>query len=163
MSGWGRLHCSNEHGTLSVNSTSLSDPRWCFDDLSALLSEAEQRGGDRLIPGTASGVLARRRRRTVTRYDFPGVVTGWYTSTGTMTSNRAEGFLTNVAALRAALGIANDAPAGTAGTVAAAWDRPGALSTLNAAVHVVSLRVGKPVQNVAPVMLQLSVPSGVFA
>jgi hypothetical protein len=159
------LNCSDCYGTLTVNSIDLNLPSWCFDLLLGLLHESDVRGGDRLV-GHTVGTLPRRRRRTVTRRDIGGIVTGHYTQAGFVNADPYQGLLDNIAALKAGLGIAEDAPAGITGTVAAQWNQPDA-SVKNAVVHVLGLRYDLPpaaAKNaVAPAVLSLSFPFGNFA
>ena len=159
----GELNCADCFGTLVVHNANLHNGwAWCAYDLTALLDEAEIRGGDRLIPHT-TGTLARRRRRTVTRKDFPVVITGLYSPSGVRQTDTAMGLIQNVEILKASLGIGEDAPAGTAGTVTATWTRADA-TVRTAAVHVIALRHTLPAvrPHIAQAVLSLSLPNGRF-
>lgn len=151
------LNCSDCYGTFAINAQAMSTSAWCFDQFRSLFDEAELRGANSPIPHMV-GTKAFRRRRTTTRYDLPGVLTGWYEPDGDLYTDPAEGFLTNIGLLKAALGFAEDAPAGVAGTVTAEWNRPGALSTLTAQIHPVMLRFGEPIKHVATAVLTIEIP-----
>jgi hypothetical protein len=161
----GQLNPDVGYGTLTVNGLDMFCGAWCITDMSAMLDDAELRGGNRLIP-MAPGTLARRRRRTTTRKDFPVVVTGKYTQAGALLGETfaswQAGLTVNLRALRAGLGIANDAPAGVTGTVEAVWTPPGE-TAMTADVHVLApLRV--QIRSYAALaVLSLEVPVGVFA
>lgn len=158
----GRLNCRNRYGSLAINSVELSSPAWCFDDLTPLWpGGGDVRGANRLI-SHAVGTLARRRRHTETRFDLEGVITGWYDSDGLWLSNRAQGLIDNQSDLASGLGMADDAPAGVTGTVAAVLTMPDA-STMTADVHVLKLTVGRPVNDVTRAVLTISIPTGRFA
>lgn len=160
----GELNPNTSLGTLAVNTYACFAPDRAISDMSALLDDAELRGGNRLIPH-AVGTLPRRRRRTVTRKDFPMVFTGLYTPAGVRVPDLADRWLQlilNIEAFRNAIGIGEDAPAGDTGTVTATWTRPDA-STLSAAVHVLSpLRVTVRIGAVATATLSLELPDGEF-
>lgn len=134
----GELNPDTTLGSLSVNGHNVSNTAaWCLSNLVALLDDAQLRGGNKLLPH-AVGVKAKRKRRTVTVYSFPLAVTGLYTPAGARISRLADRYMQlilNAETLRGYLGIGEDAPAGTTGTVAAVWTRPNA-STKAADVHV---------------------------
>ena len=159
----GEINCSDCFGTLTVNGVLLNGPAWCAYDLRSLWDEADLRGSDRLIPST-SGVIAYKRRRTVTRKDFPLAVTGLYDRLGVRQTDRAMSLTANIEYLKENLGIAST---GTGGTVTATWTRSDA-TTRSAAVHVMSLRVGAIAANstrgvyVANAVLSISIPAGRF-
>lgn len=164
----GTLAPDTDFGTLTVNGQSCFTA-WCaITDMSALLDDAELRGANVLVPHVV-GTRARRRRRTTTRKDLPMVFTGAYdlseTYVGGGLADRKRQLLVNIEAFREALGIGEDAPAGSAGTVTALWDRSAlGLSNKSAAVHVLSpLRVELHIGAVATATLSLEIPLGSFA
>lgn len=152
-------------GTLSVNGLSMFTGCWFIGDMSPILDDAELRGSDRLIP-MAPGTLARPRRRTVTRKDFPLFITGKFNQAGDIvgaddTAWKA-GLITNIRALKDGLGIGEDAPFSIYGTVEVQWTEPsGSIQTKDA--HVLSpMKVQTKPGAVAVAVLSLSFPSGVF-
>lgn len=165
--GPGELNPDLDFGLLSVNGVACFAPNRAITDMSAALDDAELRGGDRLVPRSV-GTLPRRRRRTVTRKDFPMVFTGAYTTGGAYVgglSARKKALLQGIEAFRAAIGIGEDAPAGTTGAVTATWDRTSiGLDVLTAQVHVLSpFRFQLQIGGVATATLSLSFPYGEFA
>lgn len=133
---------------LTIVATQLVPPLCTVLNLEELLSEADQRGSDRVIPGSA-GVLPQVRRRTVTRHVLQLVIRGT-SYTGTQT---------NLMTLRALA-----APTGTGdGTRACTITMPDA-TTLTANVHVGPLTVGKSsrVGRNLLATLDISIPAGRF-
>lgn len=156
----GELNVDTRYGTLTVNGYSMFQPHVTISDPVGLLELSELRGGDRLV-AHAVGVLARRRRRTATRRDFPIAMTGWCDPTGAKVpaSQREMQLITNIETVRDALGIGEDAPAGVTGTVSAVWTRPDA-STKSGPVHVLTPWRLELHGFVAVGVLSLSVPLG---
>lgn len=152
-------------GTLTVNGLAMFTGCWFIGDMSAILDDAELRGSDRLIP-MAPGTLARPRRRTVTRKDFPMYVTGHYNQAGQVVGETEavwkSNLITNLRALKSGLGIGEDAPSSIYGTVEVEWTEPsGSIQTKDA--HVLSpMKVQTKPGAVAVAVLSLSFPSGVF-
>lgn len=158
----GELNVDTRLGTLTINGYSCFQPHFTISNPQALLDLADLRGGDRLVPH-AVGVKARRRRRTVTRKDFPVALTGWCTPAGVRVpaSQRYQQLIDNRDEVVAALGIGEDAPAGVTGTVAAVWTLPDA-TTKSAAVHVLTPWRLEMHQFVLVGVLSISVPAGRF-
>jgi hypothetical protein len=156
----GELNVDTRYGTLTINGYSLFQPHVTISDPVALLDLAELRGADRLVPH-AVGTLARRRRRTVTRKDFPIAMTGWCDLAGVKVaaSQRHMQLITNRETVAAALGIGEDAPAGVAGTVTAVWTRPDG-STKSGPVHVLTPWRLELHGFVVTGVLSLSIPAG---
>jgi len=161
----GELNPDTRYGTLTVNSASCFTSGWCIYDMSAVMDDAELRGANRLLPH-ASGTLARRRRRTLTRKNFPMAFTGLYDASNHRIASRSarpQQLIDNFAAFRAAIGIAEDAPAGVAGTVTAVWTQPSG-ATKSATVHVISpFQWQLKLSPVATAVLVLELPDGRFA
>lgn len=158
----GELNVDTRLGTLSLNSYSCFQPHFTISDPVALLDLAELRGANRLIPHTV-GTNPRRKRRTETRKDFPIALTGWCDLTGAKVaaSQRFAQLVINKEAVEAALGIGEDAPAGTAGTVAAVWDRSTlGLANKTGAAHVLSPWRLELHGFVAVGVLSISIPAG---
>lgn len=136
----GELNPDTSLGTLTLNGQSLATWHVALSNLGALLDDFDVRGGNRLI-SHAVGTLARRKRRTVTRKDFPIAFTGLYTSAGVRVASgqRYPQLVLNVEAWRAAVGIGESAPAGNTGTVTLEWNRSTlGLSNKTADVHVIT-------------------------
>lgn len=161
----GELNPDTTLGELSVNAHNVSNTKaWCLATLNPLLDDAGLRGSNKLLPHTV-GVKAKRKRRTVSVYEFVLVVTGLYTPAGVRVpdlDDRYMQLITNTETLKGYLGIGEDAPAGVTGTVAAVWTRPNA-STKNAAVHVVTPFNFTQHKFVNIGRLALEVPAGKFA
>ena len=159
----GELNCSTCFGSLTVNSVLLNGPAWCAYDLTVLFDEADLRGSDRLIPSLA-GVVANRRRRTVTRKDIPLAITGLYDRLGVRQADRAMSLIANIEYLKDNLGFASTSGGGT---VTASWLRSDG-TTRTASVHVLSLRHALLAPNatraiyVSNAVLSLSLPAGRF-
>lgn len=158
----GELNVDTSYGTLTVNGQLLHTAGFAISDPVSLLDLAELRGADRLVPHTV-GVLGRRRRRTATRKDFPFAATGYATLGGVRVaaSQRKAQLVTNLETVAAALGMGEDAPAGTSGTVTATWDRTVlGLANKSGAVHVLTPWRLELHGFVAVGVLSLSVPGG---
>ena len=144
---------------LVIDGVSLSTRAWWIDDLTPLMEEAEQRGTDRIIPGTP-GVVAYPRLRTVTRKLLPMMVNGIYDHLGAAYSDPKVGLETNIAYLNTNV----VAPPGTSdGTRSATWHLPDGSTTRTASVHVLSLTLGvKESAKWRSAVLELSIPAGRF-
>lgn len=141
---------------LIVNSTPLATPAWRLTSLVPLWSSAEVRGSDRLLPG-ATGVRPFRRRPTVTRLVFPGVVFGDRNREGVAYPDGRTGLHTNLDALHTAI---VEPPATDAGTHAATWVKPGTDKTAD--VHVVAFTPTRLGPTSVRFTLELSIPAGRF-
>lgn len=153
-------------GTLSVNGLDMQTGCWFISDMSAVLDDADLRGADRLIP-MASGALARRRRRTVSRRDFPMFITGKFNQAGdpigSSDADWYQGLTANIQDLKGGLGIGEQAPFGIEGTVDVVWTEPGG-NVQTKAAHVLSpLKIQTKPGFVAAAVLSLEFPDGVFS
>lgn len=157
----GELNVDTRYGTLTVNGLLIAQPWVTVTNPVALLDFADLRGGDRSVPHMP-GVLGRRRRRTVTRKDFPIAVTGWCNVAGERVTNpddRYQTLIDNMDYLEYALAPGESAPAGTTGTVTATWTRPNG-TTRSASVHVLTPLRLELHAFVAVGVLGLSIPTG---
>lgn len=144
-------------GDLTIGGVAMMCPAWKVLNLLELWQPADQRGNDRLIPGTA-GVLAQQRRDTVTRRSLQMLIVGDVDRTGTPVADRFEGLQANVDYLRANVA----APTGTTdGTRSAVLTMPDG-TTRTEPVHVVGFDFGNFREDGGWVraVLQLSIPSG---
>ena len=153
----GELNCNDCYGTLTINGVLLNNDAWCAYDFTSLFDEADLRGSDRLIPALA-GTIAYKRRRTVTRKDFPVAITGLYSRLGVRQTDRAMGLIANIEYLKENLGFASTT---AGGTVTATWTRPDA-PTRPALVPPHSLKHQLLPQYVAQAVLSVSIPAGRF-
>lgn len=156
-------------GTLTIGGISMNRPAWAIlgDDTGAggllqLITVAEQRGSDRIIP-SATGVIAYPRRLTVTPFELRILVAGDVDSTGAPTANAQEGLAVNLNYLYTNV----VAPVvSSTGTRAATLSIPG-LSALTANIHVIGLRPSEyhlgSSASVWEGRLQISVPGGRFS
>jgi len=144
-------------GDLTIGGVAMNGPAWKVLNLLELWQPADQRGSDRLIPGTA-GVLAQQRRDTVTRRSLQLLIVGDVDRTGTPVADRFEGLQANVDYLRANVA----APTGaTDGTRSAVLTMPDGTSRTEP-VHVVGFDFGNFREDAAwlRAVLTISIPSG---
>lgn len=153
--GLGPLIVDNRPGTLTLNGVNMTGPAWQVCDLYLLWQDADQRGTDRIIPGTP-GVLSYPRRANETTYTLPLVVTGYCNQSGTPYSNPYEGLQTNVAYLQT--NVTQPVITG-AGTVAAVMTMPDA-TTRTAAVHVGPMRITDRLGPIWLFTIDVQIPSG---
>lgn len=144
-------------GDLTIGGVAMMCPAWRVDNLIDLWMPAEQRGQDRLIPGSA-GVIAYQRRDTVTRRSLRMTIVGDVTRTGTPNADKFEGLQVNIDYLRANV----VAPTGaTDGTRSAVLTMPDA-TTRTESIHVIGMELGEfnPNATWCRAVLTVSIPSG---
>jgi hypothetical protein len=126
-------------------------------NLLELWQPADQRGSDRLVPGTA-GVLAQQRRDTVTRRSLQMLIVGDVDRTGTPQADRFEGLQVNVEYLRSNVAAPTGATDGTRSAVLTMPDG----TTRTEPVHVVGFEFGNFREDAAwlRAVLTISIPSG---
>jgi hypothetical protein len=160
---------STVEGNLTLNGVPMKTRAWTCPDLTPLWMPAAIRGQDRILPG-ANGVIAYRRRRTVTQYaldfrvcgisDMNGVIV---TGSGTASGNGPEEFQQleyNVDYLRQNLIDPRITP-NADGTVPGVLTMPsGDIRTAD--VHVLGFTVNARVSHVLQGVLDISIPSGGF-
>jgi hypothetical protein len=144
-------------GGLTIGGISLTTT-WCkVLNLLELWLPADQRGGDRVVPG-ASGVLAQQRRDTVTRRSLQLLIAGDVTYAGATTGDAFERLQINLDYLRANI----VAPTGTTdGTRSAVLTMPDG-TTRTEPVHVTGFDLGTYAEDARWVrgVLTVSIPSG---
>lgn len=144
-------------GGLTIGGISLTTT-WCkVLNLLELWLPADQRGGDRVVPG-ASGVLAQQRRDTVTRRSLQLLIAGDVTYAGSTTGDAFERLQINLDYLRANI----VAPTGTTdGTRSAVLTMPDG-TTRTEPVHVTGFDLGTYAEDARWVrgVLTVSIPSG---
>lgn len=144
-------------GGLTISGISLTTT-WCkVMNLIDLWLPADQRGGDRIVPG-ASGVLAQQRRDTATRRGLQLVIAGDVTYTGSTSGDAFERLQINLDYLRANI----VAPTGTTnGTRSAVLTMPDG-TTRTEDVHVTGFDLGTYAEDARWVrgVLTVSIPSG---
>lgn len=144
-------------GSLSIAGITLTTT-WCrVQNLPELWMPADQRGTDRLVPGSA-GVVGVQRRDTVTRRTLRLVIAGDVTYTGATTGDAFERLAINVDYLRTNI----VAPTGTTdGTRSAVLTMPDG-TTRTEDVHVTGMELGRYAENARWLLatLELSIPSG---
>ena len=165
MAGLNSYDCE---GTLTIGGISMNRLAWgVFGDeegqggLLPLWFQTEQRGQDRLLPG-ATGVIAYRRRETVTQHELRILVVGDVDSAGAAVSDHAEGLAANLAYLESNVIQPTNL---TDGTRAATLTVPGQ-ATRSANIHVLGLvpqsyRLASA-GSLFIGTLQISIPSGRF-
>lgn len=144
-------------GNLTIGGIAMMCPAWVVLNLHELWQPADQRGEDRLIPGTA-GVVAYPRRDTVTRRSLQMLISGTHDRTGAATSSPLAGLQANIDYLRANV----VAPTGTGdGTRSAVLTMPDA-TTRTEPIHVVGLEFGDVREDGQWVkaVLSISIPTG---
>lgn len=176
MAGLSNFDCE---GVLTVGSTtvpetasiSMNRAAWAVvgDDtgtggLLPLWITTEQRGQDRVLPGTA-GVIAYRRRETVTRHDLRILVVGDVDQDGTAVADHAQGLAANLAYLEANVIQPAYSVNQIDGTRAATLTIPG-LTTRTADIHILGLVTQRYRLNSTGSLfegtLQISIPAGRF-
>ena len=144
-------------GDLTINGVPMMCPAWKVLNLLELWQPADQRGNDRLIPGSA-GVLAQQRRDTVTRRSLQLLIVGDVNRNGTAQTDKFEGLQANVDDLR--INVAAPTAIGD-GTVSAVLTMPDG-TTRTEPVHVVGFEFGNFRADAAwlRAVLTISIPSG---
>jgi hypothetical protein len=137
---------------LSVAGVALATPAFKGTDLSDLLRPADQRGSDRVIPH--GGVIAKPRRRTVSKRSLPLVIDGSRDSDGLVIANYRLGVATHVAFLTT--NLVDPIPTGT-GTRSATLVLASGSYTRD--VHVEGLELGDRDGPILFAVLQLSIPA----
>lgn len=144
-------------GDLTIGGVAMFNQAWKVLNLIELWMPADQRGSDRLIPGSA-GVLAQQRRNTVTRRTLQMLISGEITYAGSTSGDAYERLQINIDYL-----LANVvAPTGTGdGTRSAVLTMPDG-TTRTEPVHVTGLDLGdyRPDAGWARAVLALSIPTG---
>lgn len=165
MAGLSNYDCE---GVLTIGGISMNRAAWAVvgDEQGAggllpMWFQTEQRGQDRLLPG-AAGVIAYKRRETVTRHDLRILVVGDVDQAGAAVVNAAEGLAANLAYLESNVVQPTNL---TDGTRAATLTVPG-LAQRSANIHVLGLVTQTYRLNSTGSLfigtLQISIPSGRF-
>lgn len=144
-------------GDLTIGGVAMNGPAWKVLNLLELWQPADQRGNDRLVPGTA-GVLAQQRRETVTRRSLQMLIVGDVNWNGVVQADKFEGLQSNVNYLISTVVT----PTGTGdGTRYATLTMPNG-DVRNEYVHVVGFDFGNFREDAAwlRAVLTISIPSG---
>lgn len=142
-------------GTLTIAGVAMQRPAW-YVELAPLWRTPDVRGSDRILPGV-SGVRPYRRRRTVSRYSLPMLITGQYDRFGAVTADPEEGLAANQAYLMTAVLLPTNVGDGTRSAV---WTPPGR-SAITVDVHVLGIAdPGFSAGALIRTTLELSVPGG---
>jgi len=160
---------STVEGNLTLNGIPMKTYAWTCPDLTPLWMPSAIRGQDRILPG-ASGVIAYRRRRTVTQYALDFRVAGIadmygapVTGVGSVSGNGPEEFEQleyNLNYLRQNVIDPRTDP-NPDGTVPGVLTMPsGAVRTAD--VHVLGFTVNARVSHVLQGILDISIPQGGF-
>ena len=156
---------STVDGNLTLNGIPMKTHAWTCVDLTPLWMPPTIRGSDRILPG-ASGVLARRRRKTVTQYALDFMVSGMSDQDGVIVAGSGNGLEEfeqlefNLEYLRTNVLDVRTSP-NLDGTVPGVLTMPS--GNLRAAdVHVLGFTVNARVAHVLQGVLDISVPSGGF-
>ena len=144
-------------GALEINGIPMHTFAWTVVDTTSLWMGADIRGQDRLLP-TTPGVIAYRRRMTVTRHSLPMVIIGYVDYTGTPYSDPMEGLEANVDYLRS--WVVDPTNLGD-GTLPASLTMPSG-AVRNADIHVLGLSLGQVSRARLRATLDISIPTGVF-
>lgn len=158
------LNYNTASGELVIGTINMHCAAWNMLDLRDLWMPGSIRGTDTIIPG-ALGVLAHRRRLTVTRHTLPMAITGECDKDGIPApgigspADLLKQLQDNIDYLRANV---LDPTNLTDGTRSATLTMPdGDVRTAN--IHVEGLTVVSAVQHVLATTLNISIPTGVFA
>jgi hypothetical protein len=154
---------------LTIGGISMNRLAWMVagDDegegsLFSLLTLVEQRGEDRTLPG-ATGVIAYRRRSTVTTHELGFIVIGEVDANGAPNADHTLGLYNNLAYIMT--NVVTPVVSST-GTRAATWDPPGGATQRTANIHVTGLRqrnLSLGNQAIWQGNLLISIPAGAFA
>lgn len=140
---------------LSISGVVLANPAYFITDLSDVRRPADQRGRDRIIPH--GGVLAKPRRRTVSKRMVPMIIDGSVDTNGAPTGNYQAGMEGHLAYLNANVVAPVSSGDGTRpATLMLAW------GPKYANVHVEALEIGRRSGPTAWATLHLSIPGGEF-
>lgn len=156
---------STVEGNLTLNNVPMKTRAWTCPDLTPLWLPAAVRGQDRILPG-ASGVIAHRRRRTVTQYALDFRVCGISDMHGVITTGTGNGpeefeqLEWNLKYLRDNVIDPRISP-NLDGTVPGVLTMPsGAIRYAN--VHVLGFTVNTRVSHILQGVLDISIPTGGF-
>lgn len=146
-------------GDLTIGGVAMNGPAWKVMNLHALWQPANQRGSDRIIPG-ATGVVAYRRRNTVTAVSLQMLISGTHDRNGVAAADKFEGLQVNVEYLVDNVVEPTGASDGTRSAVLTMPDG----TTHTEPVHVLGLQFGETSLDGAwlKAVLELSIPSGRF-
>jgi hypothetical protein len=145
---------------LTIDGVQMNCAAWQVLNLHVLLQPADQRGEDRLIPGSA-GVLPLKRRETVTRHGLQMLISGTHDINGSANANTVQQLFTNIEYLNNYV----VAPTGTGnGTRTAVFSRSGQAVNLTEPIHVTGLELGQVREDGQWIraVLNISIPSGRF-
>lgn len=159
-------------GSLVIGGVSMHRPAWAVlgDDTGAggllqLLSDVQQRGSDRVLPG-AAGAIAYPRRIAPSTYELRILIAGDVDESGNLTANGKEGLVAN---LKYLMTNVVEPVASATGTRAAVLTLPGQTAT-NADIHVFGLYQrgyyypdGDSTKALWEGSLQIDIPAGRFA
>lgn len=157
------LNYNTATGELVIDDISMHGPAWNILDLRDLWMPASIRGSDTIIPG-AIGVLAHRRRVTVTRHTLPMALTGECDKDGIPAPGIGDPvdllkqLQDNIDYLRE--NVVDPTNVGN-GTRAATLTMPDG-SERTADIHVEGLTIVSAVQHVLATTLNISIPAGLF-
>jgi hypothetical protein len=170
------LNFSTIDGDLTLNGIPMKTRAWACLDLTTLWMPPAIRGEDRILPG-AAGVVANRRRKTVTQYALDFTIVGlanqygdendddvdWFDESFPNFSIAAKQFIMleyNLEYLRDNVLDVRTSP-NLDGTVAGVLTMPSGV-TRTADVHVLGFTANTRVSNVINGILDISIPIGGF-
>jgi hypothetical protein len=155
-----KLTYNTAAGDLTISSVPMNGPAWKVLNLYVLQQPADQRGDDRLIPGSA-GVLPLRRRDTVTRHSLQMLISGTHDRTGAAVADKFEGLQANVDYLIANVVVPTGATDGTRSAVLTMPDG----TTRTEPIHVIGMQFGDLSLDGSwmKAVLEISIPSGRFS
>lgn len=142
---------------LDIDGTPLATPAWevIAGGLLPLLQGPDVRGSDRLLPGVP-GVIAYKRRATVTKRVIPLVIFADTDVEGEPYADSMEGLVANIDYLRA--NVSDPTGVGDGTRTATLHLKDG--STRSGPVHVEALELGGDDDQGVRAVLQLSLPEG---
>jgi hypothetical protein len=152
-----KLTYNTAAGDLTIGGIAMNCPAWKVLNLYELWQPADQRGSDRVIPGS-NGVLPLKRRDTVTQRSLQMLVSGTHDRTGAAVADRFEALQANVDYLIANVVVPTGATDGTRSAVLTMPDG----TTRTEPVHVTGLELGDLSLDGAwtKAVLTLSIPTG---
>ena len=155
-----KLTYNTAAGDLTIGGVAMNGPAWKVLNLHVLQQPADQRGDDRLIPGSA-GVVAYQRRATVTRHSLQMLISGTHDRLGAANADTLGQLSSNIDYLEFYVVRPTGA---TDGTRSAVLTMPGG-TTRTEPILVIGMQFGDLSLDGSwmRAVLEISIPSGRFS
>jgi hypothetical protein len=143
------------HGALTIDNLSMNRGAWQTLNNHVLWQPANKKGSDTEVP-TRAGVIANRRRKTVTEHTLEMLVAGTVDRLGVPTADPVVGLEENLAWLEA--NIFAEVPT-ISGTRMARLTLPSG-AVRQGPIHVLDVAYGVEISHVMAVTVDISIPDG---